>query len=233
MQAFSACGSEGKEGSKEEIITETSPIATIEPTTKEYLLNSEFSAGDITFNVSSDWYFEESSSSNSYLWYPDGFNYILVSYDDMPSLASFNKDNQEEFLNGFMGSMEDGEIIETENVTLLGINDVLKAKIRTYNHEITFYAFLLNNKLYTIGCTVTAGGSEENLNNFNKVIDSIKINKQPTKNTTEFTTEKTYKKLQKSQSLPSQKLQLKKKKYRHIKMECLKLALTLKPVNTN
>lgn len=190
LASLSACGSEGKESSKEEIITETSPIATIETTTEKNLLNSEFSVGDITFNVSNDWHFEEGSSPISYLWYPDGFNYILVSYDDMPSLASFNKDNQEEFLNGFMKSIEGSEIIETENVTLLGMNDVLKAKIKSNNTIITFYAFLLNNKLYTIGCTVTVGGSEENLDNFNKVIDSIKIYKQSTTNPIELATEK-------------------------------------------
>lgn len=188
--SFCGCNSDNN-NSKEEVITEaaTEPPtnATIEPTTEEYLLDSEFVVGDITFKVSSNWGFTEDKESNSYYWYTTGGNFIMVNFDANNEFYKFDTNDQKSYLDGMKSVGY--EVIESENITLFGNNNVLKSRQKMNGVISSFYTFLLNNRLYLVSGTEDVDGLEGNLECLEKFIDSIEINEPSTEKPIELATE--------------------------------------------
>lgn len=137
----------------------------------------------LSFDVSSEWKENNNLEDNTYRWYEGDNDFIMLRFEDCP----YSVFDTESFLESFELSVD--EVIESEIVSMFGLDNVLKIEFVIEDTTIHTYIFLLNNKLYDFGFTAIDenGNSTEMSEYFPDVLKSVEITQPQTEPPTEQT----------------------------------------------
>lgn len=163
-----------------QITTKATTLASTVTTTKEtaitkvqenksYMLDSEYSFHDISFNICSEWSFEDGDIPK---WYADYQSFVMAACDVVEGATYFDT------LDYIKGLEEtDGfKVKKTTSTTLLGKYDtvIIEAELTDFAVNGIIYSFMIEDKLYSI----SAFG---NISNYTeKIIGTIQLKQQET-----------------------------------------------------